>query len=172
MPCLPFLAARYTPGVVLHDILVCTMTGAVLVSLAMFGNTMVLGSLFLVFAGSIIFLQYRGCVAVVVQGQRGCVFTCLSAFWCRFIALEPALSAGKFAEDPAAKTNKRGRGGVGSYGGGICARFVGAAWRVVLVFACTLGVKLVLGLVATEDAHVFNLLKAKLGDYQDFDTAM
>lgn len=89
----------------------------------------------------------------------------------RFIALEPAATAAG-EEDAAAKTKKRGRRDAVSYDGGVCARFVGAAWRVVLVFACTLAVKLVLGLFATEDAHVFNLLKAKLGDYEDFDTAM
>ena len=54
------VARRFLPGVVLHDLLVCSMSGAVLVAIAMFGNLMVLMSLFLVFAGAIIGLQYAG----------------------------------------------------------------------------------------------------------------
>jgi len=52
----------YIPGVVLHDIVCSTMAGAVLVSLAMFVNTMVLTSLFLCFGLSIVLLQHARCV--------------------------------------------------------------------------------------------------------------
>ena len=56
--------------------------------------------------------------------------------------------------------------------GTLIARVVHGLVVVALVFAITVAVKFVLGLVMAADAHVFNLLKAKLGSYEDYDTAL
>ena len=89
---------------------------------------------------------------------------------CRLLTLEGHATG---REDAAAKQAKRGAvvPSVPTHGG-LAARFLHAAFATVLVLGATLGVKFLLGLVMAADAHVFNLLKAKLGDYEDYDTAL
>jgi len=43
---------------------------------------------------------------------------------------------------------------------------------VTLVLGSTVAAKLLLSVLSSADSHVFNILKAKLTDYEDFDTAM
>ena len=107
-----------------------------------------------------------GCVGRRMGGEQWC-----KPHWgCgRVITLE---TEGTGSEDPAAKQSKRQSASSVPTHGSLISRVVHGLVVVALVLAITVAVKFVLGLVMAADAHVFNLLKAKLGSYEDYDTAL
>lgn len=133
----------YIPGVMLFDILICTMAGALLVVIAMWGNLMLLGSLFLCFAGAIVLLQVKG-----------------------YFLLE-------VTDEPRDKQRaRRPIRGIVEVPTGPISRFLNAVWGVIIAFLGMFVAKFFFSAITAADAHVFNLLKAKLTDYEDYDTAL